>query len=63
MNEKLQQVRKQKKLSQKEAAKLCDMPFRTYQSYELGREPKVSVAFHMASSLCVKVEEIFNTQV
>ncbi len=45
MNENIRNIRKKKKLTQKDAADLCGMPLRTYQNYENLDKKKESLKY------------------
>ncbi|MBO5068702.1 MAG: helix-turn-helix transcriptional regulator [Clostridia bacterium] len=57
----LRELRKEKKLSQKEFAKMLGVPSSTYANWEQGRrEPNVSDIFNIITTLGIEPNELFN---
>ncbi len=57
----LRELRKEKKLSQKEFAIMLGVPSSTYANWEQGRrEPNVSDIFNIITTLGIEPNELFN---
>ena len=60
MDNNIKQYRKEKKMSQEDLAKICDVTRQTINAIENNKyDPTLSLAFRLAQALQVTVDELF----